>query len=232
MDTNGNAFVLWRHYDGTNYRIQLRHRSVAGRLSAVQTLSAAGGDAFGQQMAIDQNGNALVVWSRVGGTGERVQFRRRSVTGRLSAVRTLSAAGGDAELPQVALNANGAALLVWQRKDGAHWRIQVRRRSTSGGLNAVRNVSPAGSDGFRPQLAIDAANNALVVWQLYDGQDYSIQFRPRTAWGHLGLVQTLSEPGPRPSDPALSIDAGRSALAVWSHYDGANWRIQAAQPAP
>ena len=230
MDANGNALAVWTHYDGTNDRIQLRRYSTAGRLSAVQTLSPAGEDANGPQVAIDRNGNAVVVWQGVGGTHDGIQLRRRSAAGGLSAVQTLSAAAGG--LPQVAINANGAALVVWQGYDGAKPRIQVRRRSATGALNAAQNVSPAGLEAYRPQLAIDADNNAWVAWQLYDGADYSIQLRRRTAWGDLAPIRNLSTPGPRASDPPVTIDAGRTALAVWSHYDGANWRIQAAQPAP
>ncbi len=225
MDTNGNALVVWTHHDGTNDRIQLRRHSAAGSLSAVQTLSPAGGDASRPQVAIDRNSNAVVVWSGVGG----IQLCSRSAAGTLSAVQTLSAAGGD--LPQVAINGNGAALVVWQGYDGPKPRIELRRRSATGGLNAVQMLSPAGLEAYRPQLAIDAANNALVVWQLFDATGLaSIQLRRRTALGHLGMVQTLSVPGPRASDPPVAIDARRSALAVWSHYDGTTWRIQAARP--
>jgi hypothetical protein len=224
MDVNGNALVVWTHYDGTYDRIQLRRHSTAGSLSAVQTLSPAGGDASGPQVAIDRNRNAVVVWSGVRG----IQLRSRSAAGGLSAVQTLSAAGGD--LPQVAINGNGAALVAWQGYDGATPRIGLRRRSATGGLNAVQMLSPAGLEAYRPQLAIDAANNALVVWQLFDATGLaSIQLRRRTALGHLGVVQTLSKPGPRASDPPVVIDARRSALAVWSHYDGTTWRIQAAR---
>ena len=227
IDRNGNTLVVWQRFDSSHSRIQIRRRSATGGLSAVQDLSAAGGNARQPQLAINANGSAVVVW-----TGERIRLRRRSATGGLSAVRTLSPAGGSAQSPEVAMNANGTALAVWYRFDGANWRIQIRRFSTSGALNTVRTLSPAGLDAFRPQLAIDADNNAWVVWQQYDGANWTIQLRRRTSRGNFGMVQSLSMPGPRASDPPVSIAASRIAVAVWSRYDGTNWRIEGAQPAP
>src|SRR5712691_6980601 len=46
VDPDGDAVFTWVRFDGTDYRIQARARSAAGTLSPVQTLSAAGQDAF------------------------------------------------------------------------------------------------------------------------------------------------------------------------------------------
>ena len=232
IDRNGNALVVWQRADSSGSRIQLRRRSASGTLRPVRTLSAVGPNTYNPQIAIDRNGNALVVWSRVDGTGERIELRRRSVTGALSRIQTVSAAGATSEGPQVAINSNGNALVVWSRRAGSRWRIQARRRSVSGILNLTQTLSPAGFDAFVPQLAFDTARNALVVWQLYDGTDYSIQFRSRAPSGDLGVVQTLSSAGPRVGGPPVAIAARRRALVVWSSYDGTNFRIQAARPAP
>ena len=165
-----------------------------------------------------------MVWSGVGGI-QLVAARPRAA---LSAVQTLSAAGGG--LPQVAINGNGAALVVWQGYDGPKPEDRAPPPLGHGRPKCGTDVVAAGLEAYRPQLAIDAANNALVVWQLFDATGLaSIQPRRRTALGHLGMVQTLSVPGPRASDPPVAIDARRSALAVWSHYDGTTWRIQAAR---
>ena len=124
------------------------------------------------------------------------------------------------------------ALVTWQHHLGdLRWSIQARRRSKAGSLNGVQTLSPVGFTAARQRMAFDAAGNALVIWQLCDGSNCSIQLRRRAPSGDLGSVQTVSAPGPRAFDPPVAIAAKRSALAVWSAYDGTNFRIQAVRPA-
>jgi uncharacterized protein YheU (UPF0270 family) len=125
VDPNGNAVFVWSRFDGTNSRIQAIARSATGVLSATQTLSAAGRDASSPQVAVDQSGNAVFVWERLGeGTGcagsgcFRIQARVRSAAGVLSSTETLSDSGQDAFTPQVAVDPSGNAVVVWQRLDG------------------------------------------------------------------------------------------------------------------
>jgi hypothetical protein len=67
----------------------------------------------------------MIVWQQDNGTNYRIQARGRSAAGVLQPVHTLSEAGQDAQFPQVAMDADGRALAVWYRSDGAHLRIQA-----------------------------------------------------------------------------------------------------------
>ena len=58
------------------------------------------------------------------------------------------------------------------------------------------DMAGAGPGAFRPLTSGHVALTGVNRWQLYDGADYSIQLRSRTAWGNLGPIQTLSTPGP------------------------------------
>jgi hypothetical protein len=64
-----------------------------------------------------------------------------------------------------------------------------------------------------------------------------VQARTRSAAGTLGSVETLSAAGQNAPDPAfpgvlagpkVALDETGHAVAVWSRFGGANWRIQAA----
>jgi hypothetical protein len=86
MDNSGNALVGWQRTDGTKLRVQTAIRSpgAGGAFGAITTLSDAGQDAFGLQVAagpsVDANGTAI--WTRSDGTNLRVQSaRRRDVQG-------------------------------------------------------------------------------------------------------------------------------------------------------
>jgi len=229
IDNNGNGLAVWERFDGANFRIQARTRSASGVLGSVQDLSAAGQSAFSPQVAVNGNGNALVVWTRFNGLCQcdKIQARTLSSAGVLGAVQDLSAGGQNAEVPQVGIDANGNALAVWQRFDGTNDRVQARTRSSAGVLGAVQTLSDAGRNAFSPQVAVNAAGAGLVDWTRFDGLNDRIQARTLSASGVLGSVQDLSAALQDAEEPQVAIDAGGNALAVWERFDGANFLIEA-----
>jgi hypothetical protein len=194
LDASDNAYFIWRRLDGSSDlccdRVQTRMRSAGGSLSAVQDLSAAGQDAFSQQVGVDPDGNAYFVWSRSDGTDVRAQMRRRASDGTLGGVQNLSASGGGASLPQVAVAPNGTAHFVWLRFDGSTatcCRIVQTRRRTSSGLGVVQDLTTSRvANG--PQVAVDPNDNASFVWEVAG----VIQTRRRTANGTFDATVNLS----------------------------------------
>ena len=87
------------------------------------------------------------------------------------------------------------------------------------GTELDADLSPAGFDGIVPQLASDTARNALVVRQLYDGTDYSIQFAAARPLATSAWCSTCHPHFRVWADP-VAIAAERRALVVWSSYDG------------
>ena len=163
-------------------------------LAPSRFLSAAHRNASQPQVALDGNGNALVVWTRYNGNNNVIQLRRRSGSGDLGPVQTLSGLGIDTYGPQVAIDRHGNAIVVWSGAEQAGpYRIQLRRRSASGTLGSIRTLYPGGA--AYPQLAMDTNGNALVVWTHYDGTNDRIQLRRHSAAGSLSAVQTLSPAG-------------------------------------
>ena len=96
VDAAGDAVFAWRRFDGTNDRIQAQTRSAAGVLGPVRTLSAAGQPAFGNQVAIDGAGNAVITWLRNDGAFDIAQARRVSAAGVVGPTLNLAPAGQDA----------------------------------------------------------------------------------------------------------------------------------------
>jgi hypothetical protein len=225
VDTDGDAVFTWSRFDGTYYRVQARARSAGGVLGPVQNLSAAGQNAFDPQVAIDSAGDAVCTWQRFDGTNYRVQARARSAAGVLSAVQTLSVAGQDATLPQVAVDTNGDAVLTWQRSDGTNSRIQARGRSAAGALGPLQTLSPAGQDAFDPQVAIDSDGDAVLTWRRSDGTNSRVQARGRSAAAVLSAVQTLSPAGQDAFSPQVAVDPDGDAVVTWYRLAGTNPRI-------
>jgi hypothetical protein len=189
-------------------------------------------------LALDADGDAVAVWRRFDGTNDRIEARPRSKTGVLGTVQTLSPAGQDAQLPLVAVDATGDALVVWSRPDGTGpcsgdgcVRIQARTRSAGGVLGPVLTLSPAGQNAFEFDVAVDADGDAVVVWNRSDGSSTSccrrIQARGLSAGGTLGPLQVLSAPGQHADAPRVAVDTDGDAVAVWQRFDGTALRVQA-----
>lgn len=140
----------------------------------------------------------------------------------------LSAAGQDAYDADLAQDANGNSLTVWNRFDGTNFRIQARRRAADGTLDPVVTISQSGRDSFEPQVEFDASGNAIVVWTQWDGGNSRIHAAFRPAGGSFGGDQTISPGGRDASAPQIAIDSAGKAVAVWYLFDGTVDRVQAA----
>lgn len=222
LDGVGNALVTWQEYDGTSsYRIKARAISATGVLGPIQIFS--GQNASRPQVAIEPDGDALVVWQVRDGANYRVQARTRSAAGVLGPIQTLSGAGS-ATNPRVVLDTQGRALVVWENQNGLDFRIFARARSATGLLGPILVLSAASQDAGSPRIALDSGGRALIVWYRFDGANWRIQGRTRSAAGVLSAIQTFSANGA--SDPRVSVDANGNALVAWVYFDGTIHRIQ------
>src|SRR5204862_456629 len=137
------------------------------------------------------------------------------------------ASAQDASFPQVAVDSAGDAVVVWRRFDGSNYRVQARARTPGGAWSAIQTLSDPGQNAAAPQVGVDSAGDAVVVWRRFDGTNYRVQARARAAGGAVSAIQTLSDPGQSASVPRVGVDSAGNAVVVWRRFDGANYRIQA-----
>ena len=121
IDDGGDAVFAWHRFDGTNDRVQIRERTAGGTLSSVQNLSPAGEDAQDAQVAVDTDGDGVVIWRNLAGL---IQARTNSAHSVLGPVRTFSDSGSVAD-PQVAVDADGDAIATWRFFLAGNWRVRA-----------------------------------------------------------------------------------------------------------
>jgi hypothetical protein len=199
----------------------LAPRSEAGvAFPPPQTLSDAGQNAFQPQVAVDPDGRATVVWSRSDGSNARIQSVRLGPDGSPGQIQTLSAAGQSAIEPQVAVDPDGSATVVWSRSDGSKSRIQSVHVDADGAPGEVFTLSSSTQDAFEPQVAVDPEGFATVVWRFFDGTNWRIQTTRLLPTGGLGFpVLTLSTDSLDASEPQVAVDSQGRATVVWWHPD-------------
>lgn len=124
IDARGDAVAVWGRFDAPNFVVQSAVRPAGAGWQTPVNVSAAGGTSPVPQVAVDPRGNAIAVWSRSNAKNSIVQGAVRPAGGAWKAPADLSAAGRSATHPQVAVDAGGSAVAVWQRFDGKNSIVQ------------------------------------------------------------------------------------------------------------
>jgi len=143
-------------------------------------ISPDGDDANYPQVAMDDNGNAIITWYQFDGRYSQIfksEYRDGAWTHPSGLNDSISPDGDDAYYPQVAMDDNGNALITWEQNDGSYSQI-FKSEYCNGvwthpsGLND--NISPDEDDAYYPQVAMDDNGNAIITWEQNDSSKSQI----------------------------------------------------------
>jgi hypothetical protein len=215
MAGDGDALIAWVRNDGTGDRLQVRSRPGSGAFGPVQNVSFATSQAANPDIAVDADGDGLMVWSNIAQNGDRRIQARANSGGALGPVLNVSHIGS-AFRPQADMQGDGDALITWTLST----RIQARHRSLTGVFGGIQNVSNTGSDHSR--VAYDENGIAAFIWENGSAANDRVQGRARSAGGVFGAVKNLSFASTDAEDLQLAEGGGR-AIAVWVQQDGAGF---------
>jgi len=135
-------------------------------------------------------------------------------------VETSSA--GDATQPTIAVASDGAAMAVWQQFDGTLSRIYANTYTAASGWGVPVLIDTNTGDARSPHIAMDANNNAMVVWLQSDGSVESVwanYYQTASGWGTATLVES-DDVGNAAYAKVIMTSSGE-AVAIWSQADGA-----------
>lgn len=240
---NYGATVVWSQAQQGTWRIKARRLLSASNegLAAqrpVKTLSGTRHKAKDPQIASNERGDAVVVWSQRGGANSRitdlagpVKARRITENGHVRSAKTLSDPGRGAGEAEAALDDHGHATVVWSETNskGTKPRIKERRMGTfAGGPRGVMSLSPKNS--LYPEIGTGVRGNATVVWDTIRRGKGSVEARQISPRGEIDPVQTLSVPEGSADSPQVGTDYGGNATVVWSVFQkSGDWPVQARQ---
>lgn len=129
---------------------------------------------------------------------------------------------GEATLPQLAVNAQGDAIAVWQQSDGVSIDIYANRYTAAAGWGAAARIETDNAGvAQNAQVAIDSSGNAIAVWQQrnLNGRDdiWANRYTAGSGWGTASLIEAGAFDA---GNPQLGIDASGNVIAVWWQSDG------------
>ncbi len=259
MDNNGNALVAWGQHDtaGANRHeifqsdYNITTPGVWNPTAFTDNINFAVGSAWYPQVAMNDSGQAVIVWREQNSPGGDFQIYRSDYNmtspGAWSvAVNILAAtAGWNADDPQVAIDNNGNAIIVWAQHNPAVSRHEIfkseyRNGSWDDPADLNDNISVGGRGAALPQVAMGNNGNAVIVWEQYSGstatcltgtdtckQIFKSEYRSGS-WIHpadLTSASYISPDGWDASNSQVSMDDSGNAIIVWQQFDGANTQI-------
>jgi hypothetical protein len=233
MDGSGNAIVVWHQHDGLVENIWANRYLVGigwGTPTIVENDDT--GDAFGPQIAVDATGNATAVWYQNDGALDHAWGNRYVVGvgwGTPALIETENL--GNVKETQVANDGNGNAMAVWTQNDGIRDNIWANRYIVGFGwgtasLIETDNLAGAGD----PQVGMDAAGNALAIWQQDTGAIWNVwsnRFDIGSGWGTPELIE--NDNSGDALRPQIAGEESGDALATWQQDDGSDTNIWASR---
>jgi hypothetical protein len=156
VDDDGDAVLAWWIAGRTGARVEARSRSARGTIGPRVTLSDDADDGYEPQVAVDDNGDAVLTWLAFDRDGVRVQGRSRSRHGEFGPRTDLSHRAEDAFSAQVAIGEQGDAVFGWSALNGRQYQVQGRSRSADGRLGRLAIISTTDRDAFEAQVSATA----------------------------------------------------------------------------
>lgn len=240
VDASGNVVVVWRAEILRESQI-MSSRYVSG--SGWETASAIGIYRYEHdpKVAVDESGNAIAVWvfrpsltwSGEIWSGETIvnsvigsnRYEVGSGWGDPTLIGVNATA--DATEPQVAVDGSGNAMVVWRQYDGTHRSVWANRYEVGSGWETATPIEAFNGNTTYPQIAMDAAGNAIAVWGQWDDGPNSIwsnRYVVGEGWGVPTLIETDDGEA---HYPQIAIDSFGNAIAVWPQHDGTKYSIWA-----
>jgi len=225
VDGRDEATIAWRRWSDQESQVKVAHLN---RSTLESTVTLDQGDiTSAPQMVVDEQNRVTVFWAVDEGGEAEIRFARISASGEVGAVRTIPTQLSVYDL-RAAIDHQGLSTLAWTTPSFGfipfRYRIQSVQVHADGAAGAIQTL-PFGGRDSQPQVAVDPAGTATVVWKRPGRRDSSyprIQAARFGADGSIGPVTDLSGPTDDAADPRLAIDDEGHATVVWEFRDETN----------
>jgi hypothetical protein len=225
---NNHAVCVWRQYVVDRYCIFTSFGTndpILGEgwddppTPLLYTLGYLSGNCHAPRVAINADGDAVVVWyDSLGGNNNLWGAIYNNDVGYWNFSERIDADyATDAINPKIAMKGDNA-IAVWQQTDGGVSRIWASRCVAGDGWGIPGPIDTGVGDSESPQIAINSDGAAIAVWQNSVGgvsQIMANRFAPIAGWG---TVKTVSNAAPGFSLTDISMNQDGFAIAIWGTY--------------
>ncbi len=117
---------------------------------------------------------------------------------------------------QAAADANGNAIIVWEEPGIPYYRLYARRYVPGTGWDAAQTIDDNTGRCDYPRIVADNTDNAIAIWQRYDGTSTGVYANRLTAgstWGTPTLISNSTSTAA--FAPEIAVNINGTAMAVW-----------------
>ncbi|HXB66018.1 MAG TPA: PKD domain-containing protein [Solirubrobacteraceae bacterium] len=214
MGAHGDVAMAWASFVSGKLAAQVVTRPAGGSYSAALTLSPPGSETRAPVVGVDGAGEAVAAWPAA---GANYIIEATTVSGAaVSAPQKLSAPGENAVSPAIAVDERGDAIVAWTRENGTENVVQASFRPAGGHFGAAVSLPTKSGNTMHPEVAIDAAGDATVVWERFDGAEEIVEAatRPAATGAFTAPVELASSSG-NPMEPAVAMNAAGDTAVAW-----------------
>jgi hypothetical protein len=218
-NVNGEAVFTWIRQFGSDHLVQARRRSRTGALGLLHQNLGKVRPGNLPHTALAADGDAVITWTEISTSGTRVVMRTLSGADAVGPRQPISQGSLSAANEQIAMNAAGDAVFVFQQAgQDFRGRAKARFRSAAGVFTPTRTVS--GPDARAVAGGIDEEGRSLFAWPRFVGAATRLEARTRSALGDFSPVRVLSslsassaQPSRRRDEPSPGSSEAKSRIA-------------------
>ncbi len=238
MDSLGNATVGWvqsadessltansiwvnRYVVGTGW----------GIATQLDTNNTSGGSVGFHRIAMDDTGNAVVVWQQydAGLTIYNIYASHYIMGTGWSTAIVIETSSSTAFRPAVDMDGAGNAIAVWyQVVDGTSHSVWANRYVEGIGWSTPTLLREGRGVASFPDIAFAPDGNAVAVWSQRDASGnhsiYANRYARDVGWNGVTLLESNSGTALQPD---VEADSSGNAIAVWQQSDGTQYNIWA-----
>ena len=230
MDAGGRAFVTWsQRVDatfGVPYDVWAKEYEPGHGWHPHQLIESKAGTAVYPKLGVDGAGNVIAVWHQHNGTVYDIWTARRSAGDGWGTPALLEDDDtGHALYPELSVNANGDAMVVWQQADGTRTRVFAARYDSIAGSWGSRVALESSTEAATfPDVTLAPNGHALAVWRQTGAASqasvWAASYDPAAnAWAS---AEAIASGGLDSASKYLEIssDAAGNAIVIYQQYTG------------
>lgn len=239
LDDHGNAILVWRQQNNSVDKIyRAEYRNTTGQWSEVSQVSFSFSNADSPDVAMDDHGNAIIVWRQsAGGPFYQIDIFKAELNHGFETLENtwanpmdidhgIANNQSDSSSPKVAMGNDGYAVISWIQPDVAlnHDRVYFLER-TNGDWVGRFAASHGFSDASSNEVAVDDHGNAIIVWsQIYGDKSAIVKSqRKKEFWDHPynNMDELMNPSGTDAINPNVVINNCR-AIITWTQLNSSN----------
>ena len=180
-------------------------------------------DAAFADAAAAPDGTVIAVWTRLEAGKPRVVASVRRPGGSFSTPEPVS--GPDARRPDIAIDAQGRATVVWQERvpQSGLSTIQQSTRAPGGDFSPPQRLSNNQEDSQFPVVAVNRAGITIVAWVRAkpNGAFFPVIEAAARPGNEFGPTKQLSpDVAADMSEPQVAVGEDGTGMVVWTHEGG------------